>query len=179
MLHHDTIIFFVETTEQRGRTQNEHLAFFTSTEQSSGELAKDKLANAIEAIRHDGYVIIEQVVNHAILDALKTRMDEDSAKLIEAQKWGGAGRVHGHLQQGPPPFDPYLSPDILVNPYAVQISREMLGTGFYCCFYNGNTNTPNSTFQPLHSDGVHLWGLSKTAPIQQPNSSSTSFPGHI
>jgi len=42
----------------------------TSTEQSSGELAKDKLANAIEAIRNDGYVIIEQVVNHAILDAL-------------------------------------------------------------------------------------------------------------
>ena len=101
----------------------------TSTERSSGELAKDKLANAIEAIRKDGYIIIEQVVNHAILDALKTRMDEDSAKLIEAQKWGGAGGVQGHLQQGPPPFDPFLSPDILVNPYAVQISREMLGTG--------------------------------------------------
>ena len=130
----------------------------TSTEQNAGELAKDKLANAIEAIRNNGYVIIEQVVDHAILDALKTRMDEDSAKLIEAQKWGGAGGVQGHLQQGPPPFDPFLSPDILVNPYAIQISREMLGKGFYCCFYNGNTNTPNSTFQPLHSDGVHLWG---------------------
>ena len=47
----------------------------TSTEQSSGELAKDKLANAIEAIRKDGYVIIEQVVDHAILDALKTRFE--------------------------------------------------------------------------------------------------------
>ncbi len=105
----------------------------TSTEQSSGELAKDNLANAIEAIRKDGYVIIEQVVDHAILDALKTRMDEDSAKLIEAQKWGGAGRVHGH-------------------------SQKMLGAGFCCGFYNGNTNKPNSTFQPLHADGVHLWG---------------------
>ncbi len=70
----------------------------TSTEQSSGELAKDNLANAIEAIRKDGYVIIEQVVDHAILDALKTRMDEDSAKLIGAQQWGGAGRVQGHFQ---------------------------------------------------------------------------------
>ena len=106
----------------------------TSTEQSSGELAKDKLENAIEAIRNNGYVIIEQVVDHAILDALKTRMDEDSAKLIEAQKWGGAGGVQGHLQQGPPPFDPFLSPDILVNSYAVQISREMLGNGILLLF---------------------------------------------
>ena len=149
----------------------------TSTEQSSGELAKDNLANAIEAIRKDGYVIIEQVVDHAILDALKTRMDEDSAKLIEAQKWGGAGRIHGHLQQGPPPFAPFLSPDILVNPYAVQISQKMLGAGFCCGFYNGNTNTPNSTFQPLHADGVHLWGeQDQPHPVTQLIINLASFP---
>ena len=130
----------------------------TPSERSANELSKDNLAHAIEAIQKDGYVIIEQVVDHAILDALKTRMDEDSAKLISADKWGGAGRVQGHLQQGPPPFDPFLSSDILVNPYAIQISQQMLGKGFYCCFYNGNTNTPGSTTQPLHADGVHLWG---------------------
>ena len=47
----------------------------TSTEQGSGELAKGNLANAIDAIRKDGYIIIEQVVNYAILDALKTRFE--------------------------------------------------------------------------------------------------------
>jgi len=130
----------------------------TSDERASSELAEDSLANAVEAIREDGYVVIEQVVDHAFLNVLKTRMDEDSAKLIAAEKWGGAGRLRGHLQQGPPPFEPFMSTDVVANPYAIQIAKEMLGAGFYCCFYNGNTNTPDSGVQPLHADGVHLWG---------------------
>ena len=130
----------------------------TSSEKNVARLSETNLVNAVNAIREDGYVVIEQVVDHEFLDALKVRMDNDSVKLIEAEKWGGAGRLRGHLQQGPPPVAPFLSPDIVVNPYAVQIAREMLGSGFYCCFYNGNTNTPGSGTQPLHGDGVHLWG---------------------
>jgi len=30
----------------------------------------------------------------------------EARKLIAAKKWGGAGRLPGHLQQGPPPFAP-------------------------------------------------------------------------
>jgi hypothetical protein len=130
----------------------------TSSERTETELSEHSLANVVEAIQEDGYVAIEQVVDHAYLDALKTCMDSDSAKLIAMEKWGGAGRLRGHLQQGPPPFDPFLSPGVVANPYAMQIAKKMLGAGFYCCFYNGNTNTPGSVTQPLHADGVHLWG---------------------
>ena len=130
----------------------------TSEERENAELSWDTLAKAVQAIKEDGYVVIEQVVNHDHLDVLKERMDEDSERLLAAEKWGGAGRQKGHLQQGPPPFAPYLFADVVVNPYAIQVTREMLGEGFYCCFYNGNTNTPGSTTQPLHGDGIHLWG---------------------
>ena len=130
----------------------------TQDERAAGELDEDSLAKAIEAIREDGYVVIEQVVDHAFLDVLRVCMDEGSAKLIAAEKWGGAGRLRGHLQQGPPPFVPFLSSDVVANPYAVQIAKDMLGPGFYCSFYNGNTNTPGSDTQPIHGDGVHLWG---------------------
>jgi ectoine hydroxylase-related dioxygenase (phytanoyl-CoA dioxygenase family) len=124
---------------------------------SAGELAPARLQQAIEAIRREGYVVLENVISHAHLDVLRERMDEDSQKLIAAKKWGGAGQLPGHLQQGPPPFAPYVFADIVANPFVVQVTRELLGGGLYNSFYNGNTNCPGSGTQPLHGDSGHLW----------------------
>ncbi len=126
------------------------------------ELAAEKLTDAhveqaVNAISVDGYIILENVVNHEHLDVLRERMDADSQILIEAEKWGGAGRLAGHLQQGPPPCAPYIFTDIVANPYVVQVTQELLGPGLYNNFYNGNTNCPGSITQPLHRDGSHLW----------------------
>jgi len=136
----------------------------TKTNQKSEGLGKAELEEVVTAIREDGYVVIEQVVDHDHLDVLKERMDEDSKKLIEAEEWGGSGSVRGHLQQGPPPFEPFLFADILVHPIAIQVTRQILGDSFCCSFYNGNTNTPGSGVQPLHGDGRHLWGEQPEAP---------------
>ena len=114
----------------------------TETNQKSAGLGKAALEEVVTAIREDGYVVIEQVVDHDHLDALKERMDEDSEKLIEAEQWGGSGSVRGHLQQGPPPFEPYLFADILVTPFAIPVTRQILDDSFSCCFYNVNPNTP-------------------------------------
>ena len=126
------------------------------------ELANKKLSDAhvkqaVDAIRVDGYVVLENVISHEHLDILRERMDADSQILIEAERWGGAGRLKGHLQQGPPPFAPYIFRDIVANPCVIQVTKELLGSGLYNNFYNGNTNCPGSTTQPLHRDGAHLW----------------------
>ena len=126
------------------------------------ELAARKLSDAhvkqaVDAIRVDGYVVLENVVSHEHLDILRERMDADSQLLINAEKWGGAGKLIGHLQQGPPPFAPYIFRDVVANPYVIQVTKELLGPGLYNNFYNGNTNCPGSTTQPLHRDGAHLW----------------------
>ena len=76
---------------------------------------------------------------------------------------GGAGKLKGHLQQGPPPFAPYIFRDVVANPYVIQVTKELLGPGLYNNFYNGNTNCPGSTTQPLHRDGAHLWPDQKIA----------------
>jgi ectoine hydroxylase-related dioxygenase (phytanoyl-CoA dioxygenase family) len=115
------------------------------------------LIQAVAAIRQAGYVVLVDVIDHTHLDLLRERMDEDSQKLIAAQKWGGAGRVEGHLQQGPPPFAPYVFADIVANPFAIQVTHAILGDGLYNRFYNGNANCPGSGTQPLHADGPHLW----------------------
>jgi ectoine hydroxylase-related dioxygenase (phytanoyl-CoA dioxygenase family) len=126
-------------------------------ELKAGKLSPAHVEQAVAAIRADGYVVLEDVVSHAHLDILRERMDEDSQKLIDREKWGGAGQIKGHLQQGPPPFAPYVFADVVANPFVVQVTRELLGEGLYNSFYNGNTNSPGSALQPLHRDGTHLW----------------------
>lgn len=126
-------------------------------ERAAGKISPAHEAAALAAIREEGYVVLENIVSHAHLDRLRERMDEDSQKLIDVEKWGGAGRVTGHLQQGPPPFAPYVFADIVANPFVIQVTRALLGEGVYNSFYNGNTNSPGSGVQPLHRDSGHLW----------------------
>jgi ectoine hydroxylase-related dioxygenase (phytanoyl-CoA dioxygenase family) len=61
------------------------------------------------------------------------------------------------LQQGAPPFAPYIFSDIVANPIVEHVSTTLLGEGAFNGFYNGNTNTPGSTQQNLHMDTGHLW----------------------
>ena len=135
----------------------------TPQELKAGKMSPAKVNQAVEALRTDGYVVLEDVVSHAHLDILRERMDEDAQKLIDAEKWGGAGQIQGHLQQGPPPFAPYIFADVVANPFVVQVTRELLGEGLYNSFYNGNTNTPGSGLQPLHRDSNHLWPVQAVA----------------
>jgi ectoine hydroxylase-related dioxygenase (phytanoyl-CoA dioxygenase family) len=129
----------------------------TPQELVAEKMTDDHLVQAVKAIREAGYVILTDVINHNHLDKVRERMDADSQVLLKAQKWGGAGQIPGHLQQGPPPFAPYLFRDIVANPFALQVSVAVLGEGAYNRFYNGNANTPGSGTQPLHADTPHLW----------------------
>lgn len=129
----------------------------TPAERAAGALSTERVQQAVEAIRNDGYVVLADVINTDHLDALQERMAADSQILIDAGKWGGAGHIKGHLQQGPPPFGEYVFEDVVANPFAIQVSHAVLGDGFYNRFYNGNANCPGSGTQPLHADAPHLW----------------------
>lgn len=135
----------------------------TATELAQAKMSDAHLAQAIKALREDGYVVLADVIDHAHLDCLHERMEADSQLLINDQKWGGAGQIAGHLQQGPPPFAPYVFSDIVANPFAIQVSKAILGEGAYNLFFNGNANCPGSGTQPLHGDAPHLWQDMTTA----------------
>ncbi len=129
----------------------------TSKEYAAGKMSEAKVQKAVQAVLEDGYVVIENAADQACLDVLRARMNEDTKELIANKHWGGAGRVQGHLQQGPPPFAPYIFPDVVSNPFGIQVSKAVLGDGVYNAFYNGNTNTPGSGLQPVHRDLPQLW----------------------
>ena len=129
----------------------------SAQERSDETLSPTHLEQALSAIRDDGFVVLEDIIAHDHLDQLRERMDEDSRRLIAAERWGGAGGLPGHLQQGAPPFAPFVFGDIVANPFVIQVSRAILGDGFFNSFYSGNSNCPGSGTQPLHRDSDHLW----------------------
>ncbi len=129
----------------------------TPQELAEAALTDAQLTQAVQAIRDEGYVILANAIEPAHLDLVRERMAADSQILLAAEKWGGAGRIPGHLQQGPPPFAPYVFRDIVANPWAIQVTTAVLGPGAYNRFYNGNANCPGSGTQPLHADTPHLW----------------------
>ena len=129
----------------------------TRKETESRRMSPGRLEQAVDAIRRDGLVVIENAIPHEPLDILREKMDEDSRLLIDREQWGGAGGLKGHLQQGPPPFAPFVFREIVANPFVIQVNTALLGEGFFNNFYNGNTNCPGSGTQPLHRDGAHLW----------------------
>ena len=137
----------------------------TDEEKHAEKMSEEKVGQAVDAIREQGYVVVEDIVDHAHLDVLKGRMDEDAERKIRCQHWGGAGRQPGHLQHKPPPFAPYVFEDVVANPFVLQVTQSVLGDGLFNRFYSGNTNCPGSGTQPLHVDHVPLWrGLEKPHP---------------
>jgi ectoine hydroxylase-related dioxygenase (phytanoyl-CoA dioxygenase family) len=134
-------------------------------ERAAEALSSARLNQAVAAIRNDGYVVLEAIVSHDHLDQLRERMDRDSQELIAAKQWGGAGGLPGHLQQGPPPFAPFVFRDIVSNPFVIQVSEALFGDRFFNGLYSGNSNCSGSGTQPLHRDCDHLWpGLTVAHP---------------
>jgi len=128
----------------------------TGEEKASGALTPENLQTAVKAIRNDGFVVLNSVVDTAHLDILHERMLED-LKLLQSRKDAPFNWNAGNIQQDPPPFMPYLFKDILLNPFAIQVGKEVLGEGFSNSFYSGNTALPSDARQPVHGDTGHLW----------------------
>ncbi len=125
-------------------------------ERARGVLSEANRERLLDAMRRDGVLVLDQIVDHAPLDALKIRMDRDSVDLLAfCESVGGNPRDRGHLQQGPPPVAPYVFAGYVANPLICDALVTILGDGAYCEFYNGNTNCPDSTYQQLHLDAMH------------------------
>ena len=130
----------------------------TSEDRAAGRLLGDSLRTAVDALRTDGLVLLEDVVDPAHLDVLHERILADIDDLRGRPDAPYNWNV-GNLQQNPPPFPPYLFPDVLLNPYVISITSTVLGPGVKNVMYGGNTALPGDQRQPVHSDVGHLWPI--------------------
>jgi hypothetical protein len=134
----------------------------TSGERAAGKWSENSLAVALESLRGDGFVVLEEVVDLDHLGLLRERMLEDLRQIL-ARPDVPFNFNRGNVQQDPPPFPPFLFRDVLVNDFVVQVTRAALGPGVKNVFYSGNTALPDGTRQPVHPDSGQLW-----ADLQQP-----------
>lgn len=129
----------------------------TLEERMTGRLSDSRQAEAVRAVHQDGYVILNDLIDPAILAPIRDRMLADVAKIL-ARDDIPFNFNRGNIQQDPPPFPPYLSREVLCNEIVIAITQSILGKGLQNGMYSGNTALPHSTGrQPVHADMGQLW----------------------
>jgi hypothetical protein len=127
-----------------------------SDEKQQGVLIPQHLQTAIHALQIDGFVVLNDVIEHSHLETLRERMLSDVAQ-IQAREDAPYNFNTGNIQQDPPPFPPYLFRDVLLNEMVIAVTKAMLGSGVKNSYYSGNTALPGGQKQPVHPDIPQLW----------------------
>ncbi|CAO2654981.1 Nn.00g117140.m01.CDS01 [Neocucurbitaria sp. VM-36] len=117
-------------------------------------LGQRNLEIAIRALARDGLVVLEDMVDHAILNRLNDKMVKDAYEL-QARKDSPFNYNKGNIQQDPPMAGKWFSDDIFVNPIVTQITSSALGPKPSLRFVSGNTALPPTETSPPASQPTH------------------------
>lgn len=130
-----------------------------------GRISPDHLADAVLAVKTDGYVILQNVVDLDQIALLRDKMLADLPAFI-ARSDAPYNFNKSNIQHDPPPFSPYLFRDILVNEIVIAVTYQVLGNGVKNGYYSGNTAlNAGGLRQPAHADVGQLWpNLSAATP---------------
>jgi ectoine hydroxylase-related dioxygenase (phytanoyl-CoA dioxygenase family) len=111
--------------------------------------------NAVRSLLEDGFVVLDDVVPVAVIDALREAMERDLAEL--QQRANAKPRPFpGHLQHQPPFAVEHLHPEVLACPEVVAACRAVMGHDIRVVLYTANTNMPGSVRQWVHCDLTQL-----------------------
>src|SRR5579871_1667397 len=122
----------------------------------NGVLTPEHLDAALTALRTDGFVVLNDVIDRSHLDVLRDRMLEDVRQILGRDD-APYNFNTGNVQQDPPPFPPYLFRDVLLNDLVIAVTAAALGPGLKNSYYSGNTCLPGGQRQPVHPDVGQLW----------------------
>ena len=130
----------------------------TPEEFQEGKLSKGHLALAVETLRSDGYVVLENAVPRILIKEIREKLDPILQDHVDAnpQMLSSDNVGHGIFGLHPPRKKPFMDPLIIANPFARPILAQVLGADFFCAFYNTNTSWPGSGIQNVHRDSPPL-----------------------
>ncbi|KAF2027706.1 phytanoyl-CoA dioxygenase family protein [Setomelanomma holmii] len=118
------------------------------------ELSQRNLEIAIRALSRDGLVVLEDIIDHAILDRLNLKMVQDAYEL-QARKDSPFNYNKGNIQQDPPMTKKWFNEAIYTNPIVTQITSTALGPKPSLRFVSGNTALPPTEKSPPASQPTH------------------------
>jgi ectoine hydroxylase-related dioxygenase (phytanoyl-CoA dioxygenase family) len=116
----------------------------------------EQLAAAVAAVKREGFVVVEDVIDGEHVAALREKMLAD-LPLILAREDAPFNWHAGNVQHDPPPLPPYLFRDVLLNDQVIAVTKAILGAGLKNSYYSGNTAMPGGKEQPVHVDTGQLW----------------------
>lgn len=131
-------------------------------EVAAGKLTPENFETATAAMKRDGCVVLQDVIDLEHIRILREKMLEDVA-LFTGRENAPFNFNRGNVQQDPPPFPPYLFKDVLLNELVIQVTKAILGKGMKNNFYSGNTAVKSDLRQPVHVDVGQLWSDMETA----------------
>ena len=151
----------------------------SSQEVASKALSWPNLERATRALHRDGLVVLEDVIDHDVLDMLNVKMVEDSLTLQAAgdaspynynkgsvpglcDLWflaltfrASIDLIESNIQQDPPTSKKYFDTSIFLNPLAIQVTSSVLGPRPRLSFVSGNSALPPTPESPPQSQPVH------------------------
>ena len=136
------------------------MAFHISAEErTAGTIQSVKLAAIVHDIRTVGYAVVQDIVSAETCELLTQSILEDVERVRSTGKITRHEEVTGpgHLQLGLRRHAPFVTADLLANPFIECVVAATLGRGAWLGFYNGNVNCPGSGYQPLHFDRPYSW----------------------
>ncbi len=97
----------------------------TAAERAAERFGDSALQRAVTALLADGYLVIDDVIDHAHFDRLQERMSQDLEK-IRAMPVVPHDFLWGNIQQPPPPDAGLVFRDVMANPFVCQVTRAVL-----------------------------------------------------
>jgi hypothetical protein len=95
----------------------------SAAELRDGTLNQRNVEIAIRALTRDGLVVLENMVDHTVLDRLNKKMVEDAYEL-QARKDSPFNYNKGNIQQDPPLTEGWFNDDIYISKYRLPTSNH-------------------------------------------------------
>ncbi len=118
----------------------------------AGSLSTANLQLALRELHDRGFVVLEQVLDHAYIDEINATFQTEFAVRRQQPPLSDQianGRTFVEMQV---PFQPpYSDERLCANPLAVQVMEAAMDE-IVCCFYNTNTALTGTEVQRIHID---------------------------
>jgi ectoine hydroxylase-related dioxygenase (phytanoyl-CoA dioxygenase family) len=128
-------------------------------ERISGKTRPETLQELLHYFHRDGFVVLENAIDEALVDNLYKRMVQDNAVFLNKKhmRWNQGSAVK-NVSQIPPLEPEYLHRDFYANPHMIRVLENLLGPKPELRFLNSNVSIPGGTArQAVHSDVHHAY----------------------
>ncbi len=125
-------------------------------ELSNGQLAPETLEQAVNQVRLNGFVVLENALPLDLVDDLNADLLATVDRLLktdaEKTEVNTSPFRKNRIRMDLPFRAPYIHPQVITNPYALAIVERILGDDCRMFYFSVDAPMPGSEYQTVHGD---------------------------